>query len=275
MRFHSLARRHSRYVRKSAAVADDEEEFDSDRLEAVETWLDAMEHVLVVGDLRADTAFADLRLFAINYVVRRQLEAIKGTILWARADLGHQAVGLVRPALDEVLWLRWVKDLSTADAQELLRAMIKSDGFRSVLAQHAHLSDSVMEQLGFPLSFVDAVERAHQDVKATLVALGRRYHWAGNTQPNARWLAEQTGHLELYEYLHAATSRALHFSMGEVLRYSWGDATGRITTLHPAFRRDRADFALYQLPNLFGSIVQHGLDLFEDAGISTADDEAG
>jgi hypothetical protein len=35
---------------------------------------------------------------------------------------------------------------------------------------------------------------------------------------------------DLYDYLHAATSRALYFSAGEIMRRGWGHPHGRMTT---------------------------------------------
>lgn len=244
------------------------------RVAAVEAWIAATKRAVVIGDLTWDTAWSDLRRIAVNYILRRQLEALDATVVLAKAGLGHLAVGFVRPALDELLWMLWVKDLPQQDAQDLLMAMGRSDAIRSLLAQRAHVGDAVMQELWYPVAFLDAQEQQQTPVNAELTKFRKQFNWSGRSLPNASWVAEQTGHKDLYDYLHAAASRALHFSMGEVMRNSWGEPGGKLVTLKPEFCEYRTDFALYQLPLLFLETVSACQDFFEDAGITESEDEA-
>lgn len=93
-------------------------------------------------------------------------------------------------------------------------AMGSSDGIRSLLAQRAYLGDSVMRELWYPVAFLDAQEQLQTPVKDELNRLRAQFGWSGYPLPSASWVAEQSGHKDLYDYLHAASSRALHFSMG-------------------------------------------------------------
>ncbi|MFI6777329.1 DUF5677 domain-containing protein [Nocardia sp. NPDC050412] len=242
------------------------------RLLAVEAWIAAGKQVIVIGDLSWETALTDVRRMAVNYILRRQLEALDATVVLAKAGLGHLAVGFVRPALDELLWMLWVKDLPQQHAQELLTAMGRSDGIRSLMAQRVYVGDAVMQELWYPVAFLDAQKKQQTLLEGVLQGFRKQYGWQRGVLPSASWVAKQSGHEDLYDYLHAAASRALHFSMGEVLRHFWGDPHGKLGALKPEFREYRASFALYQLPKLFIDTASACADFFEDAGLLSGDE---
>ncbi|WP_431728880.1 DUF5677 domain-containing protein [Verrucosispora sp. TAA-831] len=243
------------------------------RVAAAEVWIAATKQALIIGDLTWDAAWPDLRRIAVNYILRRQLEALDATVVLAKVGLGHLAVGFVRPALDELLWMLWVKDLPQQDAQNLLMAMGRSDAIRSLLAQRAYVGDAGMQELWYPVTFLDAQEQQLTRVNAELAKIREQFNWSGRPLPSARWVAKQTGHEDLYDYLHAAASRALHFSMGEVLRNGWGEPGGKLVTLQPEFREYRTNFALYQLPLLFLETADACQKFFEHAGVKGSEDE--
>lgn len=93
------------------------------RFVAFEAWIAAQKQYITIGDLSWETGWSDIRRIATNYILRRQLEALDATAALAAAGLGHLTVGFIRPALDELLWMLWVKDLPQMEAQELLAAM--------------------------------------------------------------------------------------------------------------------------------------------------------
>jgi hypothetical protein len=206
--------------------------------------------------------------------VLHHLTFAKLAVVLAKAGLGHLAVGFVRPALGELLWMLWVKDLPQQYAQDLLTAMGRSDSIRSLLAQRAYVGDAVMQDLWYPVAFLDAQEQQQTSVDEELRRFGKQFNWSGSPLPSARWVAEQSGHKDLYDYLHAAASRALHFSMGEVMRNGWGEPGGKLVTLKPEFREYLTAFALYQLPVLFLETTAACHDFLEDAGITKPEDES-
>jgi len=44
----------------------------------------------------------------------------------------------------------------------------------------------------------------------------------GQDRPSVAWIARKTNSEALYNYLYHATSRSVHFSVGEILRNVWG-----------------------------------------------------
>lgn len=242
------------------------------RLRAVEQWLAAVQRLIEVREIEWKEGWADLRLLAANYTIRHQLEALGASVSLAHDDLGHLAVGFVRPALDELLWILWLNTLTQGDAQEILFASGRSDGLRSLAAQRAYVGEEVMKELWYSSEFLDEQVGQHEVMRSRPKALQGKLQWAGGANPSAAWIAQQSQHGTLYDYLHSATSRALHFSMGEILRNSWGDPSGSVTTRHAKFREYRTAFALDQLPRLFLQTWAAVAELGNATGVAVSDD---
>ena len=187
----------------------------TERIEAIEGFADMAERMLAVGNLKWADVDADYRLLAINSALRRQLESIRAAVLLGRHGLGHLAVALVRASLEDVLYLGFFVRLDRADSQKLFKVLGNWDGLRSLLAQRGYVGDQVMARLWYPAGFLDAAVDAHEKTKIELKALQTQYKWSGGILPSAAWIADETGHRKLYDYLHAAASRAVHFSAGK------------------------------------------------------------
>ncbi|MGK8525063.1 hypothetical protein ACRS6B_27570 [Nocardia asteroides] len=256
---------HEGYVCKIDRMGD---KTDSEaRLAVVEEWLASLRQGLVVGDWTWEAVASDLRLLAVNYIIRRQLEALEATVVLAKSGFGHLAGGFIRPALNELLWIDWIKDLPKAAAHELLLDLGRYEAVRSLVAQRDFVGDQMMQKLWYPVAFLDTVAGQESELKGELKKRGEALGWGTRVSPPADWVAERTGRGPLYRYLHSATSRSLHFSMGEAMRNGWGEHRGVLTTIKPEFRSNRADFALYQLPRLFQDTLVTCDSLHEAAGI--------
>ncbi|MEU7794855.1 DUF5677 domain-containing protein [Micromonospora tulbaghiae] len=240
------------------------------RVEAVEEFVGLADRLFVLGGIEWSAVEADHRLLAINAAFRRQLESIKAAVSLARLDLGHQAVAFVRAALEDVMYLKFFLDLDRARSQRLFSLLGRWDGLRSLLAQRAYLGDERMTKLWYEIEFLDAAETQRSKTREELKELRKEYGWSGGLLPSGEWIAERAGQRPLYDYLHAATSRALHFSAGEIMRRGWGNPAGEVVTDEPEFRHHLAEFALHQLVLLFfetWTIV----DDTKAAGITVAD----
>jgi len=211
---------------------------------------------------------ANFRALAINHTLRRQHEALSAAVMLADMQQGHLAVAFVRPALDEWLWLTYLCKLDLAKANGLLLAMGRYDAIRSLSAQRDYIGDEAMTaQLWYPPGFVDVQVEQLPKVREELRRLGQVLGWGNSALPPARWLAEQVGEVAEYEYLHAATSRAVHFSAGEVLRRGWGTPGGILVTDKPEFREHLADFALDRLWRLWASTLVAVVDRLDNTGV--------
>ena len=243
----------------------------SDRLAAVEDFVALSDRLFLIGGLSWSAVASNPRLLAINAAFQRQLDAIKAATVLARSGLGHLAVSFVRAALEDVLYLKFLGDLENDKARKLFLLLGKWDGLRSLLAQRAYVGDESMRGLWYTASFLAAAEVQRSEVREALRELQREYRWSGGVLPSAEWIADRTGHRRLYDYLHAATSRALHFSAGEVMRRGWGSPDGEVTTSESGFHEHLTNFALHQLVLLFFETWK-AVDDTEAAGITLAED---
>lgn len=76
---------------------------------------------------------------------------------------------------------------------------------------------------------------------------------------------QKDGPKEVYEFLYHATSRYVHFSAVELLRYAWGKP-GSVSVRSIHFRDYRGAFALYRGLRLFLDSV---IDLCQTPGMPT------
>lgn len=243
-----------------------------ERVEAVEAFIEIAGRLVAVGDLKWVDVEADYRLLAINVALRRQFESIRGAVIFARQDLGRLAVAFVRASLEDVIYLGFFASLALEDSQKLFLLLGNWDATRPLLAQRAYVGDDVMNALWYPTAFLDAVQLKRDEVRSQLKELQNHYYrWPGGELPSGAWIAEKAGKKDLYDYLHAATSRSLHFSVGEIMRRGWGHPSGKMITDKLEFREHLASFALDQLWRLYVETWEVTLPLMEAAAISSDD----
>jgi len=244
----------------------------AERVQALEVFAVIAAKMVSVGDLQWSAVDDDYRLLAINSALRRQLENIRATALLARQDLGHLAVSFVRASLEDVMYLTFFASLDIEHSQKLFRLMGSWDALRSLLAQRKYVGDETMGRLWYSADFLDQAQRSRDRVRTDLAVIQKEYRWSGGILPSGDWIADRVGHRDLYDYLHAATSRALHFSAGEVLRRGWGEPGGKVVTDKAEFRDHLSAFAIDQLWRLYIETWQSAMPLLEAAGIGSDDD---
>ncbi|RZL71009.1 MAG: hypothetical protein EOP32_40680 [Rhodococcus sp. (in: high G+C Gram-positive bacteria)] len=226
--------------------------------------------MLTVGDLKWDDVEKDYRLLAVNISLRRQQDSMRAALLLSRHDLGHLAVALVRAAVEDVMYLRFFESLDLEQSQKLFVSMGNFDTLRALLAQRNYIGDKEMARLWYPKDFLDWAVAKSEETRAVLRVLKKQYGWTGGLLPTGVWVADRAGQRELYDYLFAASSRALHFSVGEIMRRGWIEPTGMLITDKRAFREHLASFALDQLWRLYLDTWRVALPMLDRAGISSA-----
>jgi hypothetical protein len=241
------------------------------RVEAVEAFVHLSDRLFEIRAIEWSAVKEDYRLLAINGAFRRQLESIKAAIVLTRQGLGHLAVPFVRPALEDLMYLGFFLNLDRAASQELFILLGRWDGLRALLAQKEFIGDKAMEDLWYTAEFLDSAESLRNKTRDELKELQGQYRWRGGTLPSNDWIADQAGQRQLYDYLHSATSRAVHFSAGEIMRRGWGSPTGKMATDSPVIREHLADFTLFQLVLLFFH-TWHLVGDEKAAGIIVSDD---
>jgi len=205
----------------------------------------------VVDDLRSGSAKLAMKnrfeLVSRSAVVR-QYEALDHAIDAAQAEVAHVVAGIVRPAVEEFVTLSYLSSLPRPDVDEFLWRKLMLD-----------LADSLEKQNRLYASF--DVHQAEirsrpaaetQEMQRAMVRLAEEYNWPirgkGESKtsygPTMRYMAEQTGNEELYDYLYGAASRLVHFSPYELLRRTWFDHSDQLRIGGHDLERWWSSFAL-------------------------------
>jgi hypothetical protein len=149
------------------------------------------------------------------------LSAIADLVLLERGDA---AVALLRSACETYIALKYVFALPDPKVSEIvLSSFFQTERLRSLRAQRDFVGDGMMDKefgLSAHLADAEAAEPAATEVRKLL---RQKLGWTGSS-PSVRFMAEKTGEDKRYDYLYHATSRAVHFSVGELARRAWGNS---------------------------------------------------
>jgi hypothetical protein len=200
------------------------------------------------ADIRWIDILEDPLLLAEKACIVRQHEALRAALVLNENGIGHLAVGFVRPACEEYIWLGYLNSIDRKKAGRLLLALNLSESARSLEAQRKFMGADEMVAYGFPAAFLSEIESWPTRAKTMIKELARELDWPGDKGriPSAEWFASQSGSKELYDFLYSATSRMLHFSPSEISRRTWGEegAPSVVKLDHPDYVEYRLDFAL-------------------------------
>lgn len=227
----------------------------SDRADIASQLVDLFHQFLIdrLSDITWREFVIDPMLVVEKVCAVRQHEALRATLLLHQNSLGHLAVGYVRPACEEYIWLAYLKSVDKGKARLLASSIALEESTRSISAQHRHMGADGMVSLGFPEKFLAENETRGRTARVHLKALGAELGWPTDSKgrqrgrlPSSDWVADRIGQKRLYDYLYSASSRMLHFSVSEITRRGWGSAGAEqvLRFDHPDYVAYRTDFAL-------------------------------
>ena len=199
-------------------------------------------------------------------ILVRQFDTLEVISNLVRKNKSYAAGPLLRPACEELIWLKYLSKLPDTDAEELVILTANNEMLRSLRAQDEYGGRMVSESLGLVLHLENAVRR-EEETRHKLQKLGEKLGWPKQyvkqgRLPSMHWLAEKTNEKAMYDFLYHATSRFVHFSVPELLRRAWGNPqTGNISVRSVHFRDYWGMFSLHW-----------GLRLFLDSAIIFCDD---
>lgn len=156
----------------------------------------------------------------------RQYESLEAIVDLTSAQRSHAGVPLLRPACEELLWLRYLNTLCAEHVEAILVYMTQDEYLASIRAQEQYAGRTVMRNMGLA-PHLDHLERTSQERSANMSTLGKLLNWPRRnikegTLPSMRFVAKATDNLKLYQFLYHATSRFVHFSGAELCRRAWG-----------------------------------------------------
>lgn len=192
---------------------------------ATETLAAIERHVSTSAQLRwskTDGTFPLIR----SAIVKRQYECLGVAIDLVDRKQGFAAVGFLRPACEEFLWMKYLEHVSKEDSERLLLLMTRKEVWDSLEAQHAHAGADGMAALGLA-PFYARMNASATANEAELKRLGVKLRWDKRATDNGKlpttfFIAKAVGQVDLYNLLYHASSRYVHFSPQELLRRAWG-----------------------------------------------------
>jgi hypothetical protein len=168
--------------------------------------------------------------------------------LMALADLvvnerGDVAAILLRPACEEFIVLKYLVSVDRSDADLLLKCLAKRDILAALEAQNDYSGPDVMKDLRLDglLANSRRGRRPWLELQGELMA---KLGWKKPGFPSVYFMAKRAGEERRYKFLYHATSRAVHFNVGELLRRVWGQPGKKMTIGYNAFERYWANFAV-------------------------------
>lgn len=198
-------------------------------------------------------------------VIKRQYESLNSIVGVSGTDRGYSVVSLLRPACEELIWIKYLKHIGLEDANELLRMMAVVEIGKTIEAQLEYAGAETMSLLGFSSAFIGKESASVLSAKKHLKALGKRLNWPGSGKsevPSVFFVAKATNSLELYRFLYHATSKFVHFSVHELMRRVWG-RPGAVTISSDTFERYWSAFSLRWGLHLYLETLVEALDWIE------------
>lgn len=158
-------------------------------------------------------------------ILRRQHDSLSAAFLLVDINKGESSLPYLRPACEELIWLRYFNKIGNEHATALADLLLLSDMLRTLNAQCAY-TPGQMEELGLS-EWHDAMNKLWSKEKHKLRGLGNVLGWpkpkSGEVRfPSVKHIAGNVGYLPLYNYLYFATSKAVHFNAHELTRRIWG-----------------------------------------------------
>ena len=157
----------------------------------------------------------------------RQYEALQTILDLVQSKRAHVCVPLLRPAVEEHLWIAFLQTLKSEDREQFLLAKSQVETFQTLEAQWNDAGADAMIGMGFSQSFFDEMRDSSERSKKTLKEIGTRLGWnlGSKSVPSTWFVAQQTGNESLYSLIYHATSRTVHFTVAELLRRGWGNSS--------------------------------------------------
>jgi Family of unknown function (DUF5677) len=208
-------------------------------------------------------------LLVCRCVLRRQFDALEAIVGLVRRGEAHSSVPLLRPACEEFLWIKYIGTLEPELRELVILQKSQIETADTLDAQRAYAGDELMQEYGFTMEFMDGVRKNRRSAQMTLKAAKKQLKWPTKPEflPSANFLARVTNEKELYDLIYHATSRTVHFTVSELLRRAWGDAT-EVTISSHYMAGYWSKFSLYWGWRIFFFTFVEIINAFESLSVS-------
>jgi hypothetical protein len=179
----------------------------------------------------------------LTAIVVKQFELVTVILEQSETERGFASVPLLRSMCEELMWIRFLASLDSEDAADMIVEMANVGLDETYKAQEGY----VVPNLVFPPAWVAGTKLA---AEAARVALRSKFKKLGFSLRSNQYLpklfqiAKRVDMEAQYKLLYHATSRAVHFSVPELLRRVWG-RPGEFHVSSDHWERYWSKFSLY------------------------------
>ena len=186
-------------------------------------------------------------VLVLRSILRRQFDSLEVISHLVKEGKGFAAGPLLRPACEELIWMKYLISIPSDAAEELIICIGNDEISKSLRAQDKFAGRSVTKTLGL-LPYLKKIESRNTHIRKKMRVLGKRMNWPKyniqNSQfPRISWLAKKTKQLDTYNFIYHATSRFVHFSVVELSRRAWGNPYTKSMSIGSTHFRNYWDMA--------------------------------
>jgi hypothetical protein len=176
-------------------------------------------------------------------IVVKQHESLQTILALTKNEEGFSAIPLLRAMCEEVIWVRYLATVTKEEQASIISGLASVGLFETFAAQDGY----VVPNFDFVGGWKEQAAASSAASADTLKTIFRRqgFQLRNNaTVPSVWQLAKKADMESTYKFLYHATSRAVHFSVPELLRRIWG-RPGSMKISSQTFERYWAAFSLY------------------------------
>lgn len=161
----------------------------------------------------------------LRCVLLHQYENMQTVVDLVKRGRGDCCVPLLRSACEEYLWIKFLKGIEDKQRELILESKAAIEVDDSIQAQRKYIGDAGLADIGISGEFVEQTRKIRKLAQLTMRAIGAHLGWKSGKRPfpTTAYIANAVGEKELYDLIFHATSRTVHFSVGELFRRAWGD----------------------------------------------------
>ena len=213
-----------------------------------------------------------LRELVLRCITRKAYESMLAILDLVRLCHSLPAMSLLRSMCEELIFAKFIKTLPSEDAEAFLKEKTMFELLKSQFAQaeyfltKAAVSTSEKNTKKKPLEELKVLRGKLVAVpKQKLVELGEKLGWGKTDSPSIRYMAEQTGGLEIYNFFYHAASSSVHANLHNLLRMVWGNPEkGRFSITNMNYERYYRKVVIAYGATLFSEIMETAKDSFPD-----------
>jgi hypothetical protein len=159
-------------------------------------------------------------------VLRKQYDCLSVITDLVKSDRGYAGAPLLRAACEELMWIRYMRNVEPELREPLLVALTKLELRDSLKAQDDYIGSGATSELGLTSHLVET-QKSGDLWESVVRRIGSALKWPEGTtrrakRPSAFFIAQAVGMEKDYRFLYHGTSRYVHFSCSELLRRAWG-----------------------------------------------------